>query len=105
VVNFTDPERVGDCLLELNIKGFLYTNGIEPVGADETVISGSISGAIEIAVEDNADEEGVIDQVFNLIEGLVEPFGGECIEWRLTDRQTPPPRTEDAGSGLTPPPF
>jgi hypothetical protein len=52
VVNFIDLERVGDCMLELNIKGYVYTNGVlytkfEPIDAEETnVVSGTISGAV-----------------------------------------------------------
>jgi hypothetical protein len=110
VVNFIDLERVGDCMLELNKQGYVYTNGvlytnIEPIDEDEHVVSGTISGAVRIAAEDSGDEELVIDEVFALGGGLVDPFGGECTECRLTDRQTPAPRAEDAGSGLTPPPF
>jgi hypothetical protein len=88
-----------------NKSGFVYTNNAEPISEDEHVISGTVSGAIELAAEDSGDEELVIDKVFVLVGGLVEPFGGECTECRLTDRQAPAPRTEDAGSGLTPSPF
>jgi hypothetical protein len=110
-VNIMDPERVGDCMLELNLKGYVYTNGVlytkfEPIEEGEHVVSGTISGAVKIAAEDNADKELVIDAVFALVGELVEPFGGECTECMLADQQTSPaPRTEDAGSGLTPAPF
>jgi hypothetical protein len=100
VVNFTGPERVGDCMLELNIKGYIYTNGVlytkfEPIGEGEHVVSGTISGAVKIAAEDSADKERVIDAVFELVGQLVEPYGGECTECRLADQQASP-RTEDA---------
>ena len=105
VVNFADTDRVGDCLLELNIKGFLYTNSIEPIDAEETtVVSGTISGTVELAADE--DDKDAIDKAFDLVGPLVEPFGGESIECRLVDRQaTPAPHTGDTGSGLTPPPF
>jgi hypothetical protein len=102
VVNFIDPERVGDCMLELNKRGYIYTNGVlytkfEPVEEWEYIVSGTISGVVKVSAEDNADRERVIDAVFELVGQLVEPFRGEGIECRLTD--------EDAGSGLTPPPL
>ena len=101
VVNFIDLERVGDCMLELNAQGYIYTNGVlytkfEPIDAEE-IVSGMISGVVKVSAEDNADRERVIDAVFELVGQLVEPFHGEGIECMLTD--------EDAGSGLTPPSF
>jgi len=102
-VNFIDLERVGDCMLELNAEGYIYTNGVlytkfEPIDAEETnIVSGTISGVVKVSAEDNADRERVIDAVFELVGQLVEPFHGEGIECMLTD--------EDAGSGLTPPSF
>jgi hypothetical protein len=99
-------------MLELNKQGFVYTNGVvytdfEPIDEGETVVSGTISGAVKIAAgEDSENEERVIDEVFALVGRLVEPFGGECTECMLVDRQaTPAPHTGDTGSGLTPPPF
>jgi hypothetical protein len=79
----------------------------EPIAEDEHMVSGTISGAVKIAAENSGNEELVIDEVFVLVGRLVEPFGGECTECLLVDRQTPAtPRTdEDAGSGLTPSPF
>jgi hypothetical protein len=102
VVNFGDTTRVGDCLLALNKRGFVYTNSVEPIAADETVISGTVSGTIKLTAEDSEDEEFIIDEVFALVGGLVEPFG-ECTECRLVDRQVR--HTEDTGPGLTPSPF
>jgi hypothetical protein len=67
------------------------------------VVSGTVSGAIKIAAEDSTDEEFIFDEVFNLVDKLVNPFGGECTECRLTDREAF--RTEDARPGLTPSPI
>jgi hypothetical protein len=87
----------------LNIKGFLYTNSIEPIDAEETnIVSGTISGTVELAADE--DDEDAIDKAFDLAGPLVEPFGGECTECRLVDRQAPA-RTGHTGPGLTPPPF
>jgi hypothetical protein len=101
VVNFGDTTRVGDCMLELNKQGYVYTNSVEPIAADETGISGTVSDTIELAAGE--DDEAFVDEVFALVGGLVEPFGGECPECRLVDQHAP--RTEDTGSGLTPSPF
>jgi hypothetical protein len=98
VVNFADTGGVGDCMLALNKRGFVYTNSIAPIDEDEHVVSGTISGAIELAAGEA--EEAIVDQVFDLVGQLVEPFGGECPECRLVDRQAP--HTEATGSGLTP---
>jgi hypothetical protein len=107
VVNFTDTERVGDCMLELNKQGCVYTNGVvyetfEPIESWEHVVSGTISGGVKVSAEDNADRERVIDAVFALVGSLVEPFGGECIECQLADWQAPAPHTGDAGPAPSP---
>ena len=86
VVNFTDTAGVGDCMLALNKRGLVYTNGVlytefEPIADWETVVSGTVSGTIEIAAGEDESE------IFALVHGLVEPFGGECPEFGFVDDQ------------------
>jgi hypothetical protein len=50
VVNFTDAAGVGDCMLALNRRGFVYTNSVEPIDEEEMIVSGTVSGSIELAV-------------------------------------------------------
>jgi hypothetical protein len=82
VVNFADVAGVGDCMLALNKRGFVYTNNAEPIEEWEHVVSGTVSGAVELAAGEDADQ-AVMDKAFDLVEQLVEPFGGECSECRL----------------------
>jgi hypothetical protein len=100
-VNFRDTTRVGDCMLELNKRGYVYTNSANPIEEWEYIVSGTVSGAINIAAEDSTDEKFVFDEIFALVDELVVPFGGECTDGVLTDRDTFRP-DEAAGSRLTP---
>jgi hypothetical protein len=87
VVNFGSTADIAGSLLEMNKRGYGYTNSVEPIAEWEYVVSGTVSGAIELDAEDSTDEEFVIDEVFALVDELVVPFGGECTECRLTDRE------------------
>ena len=101
VVNFADADGVGDCMLALNRKGLVYTNSAEPIEAWEHVVSGTVTGAVELAAGE--DDKDAVDKAFDLVGQLVEPFGGECTECRLVDRHGRHPGI--TGSKLTPPPF
>jgi hypothetical protein len=89
VINFADADGVGDCMLALNKRGLVYTNSAEPIEAWEHVVSGTVSGAVELAADQ--DDEDAVDKAFDLVWPLVEPFGGECTECRLVDQLGPHP--------------
>jgi hypothetical protein len=101
VVNFADVDGVGDCLLALNRRGLVYTNSAEPIEEWEHVVSGTVTGAVELAAGEGDGD--VVNKAFDLVGQLVEPFGGECTECRLVDRHGRHPGV--TGSKLTPPPF
>jgi hypothetical protein len=69
-------------------------------GADATLRAASTLNSIQNV---HGTHRGCVDKAFDLVEPLVEPFGGECTECRLIDRQAP--RAGDTGSGPTPSPF
>ena len=60
VVNFTQTAGVGDCMLALNRRGFVYTNSVEPIDEGETVVSGTVSGVIEHAAGEADDEDDLV---------------------------------------------
>jgi hypothetical protein len=59
LVNFTDAVGVGDCMLALNRQGFVYTNSVAPIAEGETVVSGTVSGTLELTAGVDEDEVGV----------------------------------------------
>jgi hypothetical protein len=83
VVNFADLERVGDCMLALNKSCLVYTNSAEPIEEWEHVVSGTVSGAVELAADEN--DKDAVEKAFDLVGSLIEPFGGECTECRLVE--------------------
>ena len=101
VVNFADTDHVGDCMLALNRRGLVYTNSAEPIKDWEHVVSGTVTGTVELAAGE--DDKDAVDKAFDLVSPLVEPFDGECTECRLVDRHGRHPGI--TGSKLTHPPF
>jgi hypothetical protein len=100
VVNFADADGVGECLLALNRKGLVYTNNAEPIEEWEHVVSGTVTGTVELAAGEDEDkvvvdkafvDKAFVDKAFDLVGRLIEPLGGECIECRFVDRQATPP--------------
>jgi hypothetical protein len=84
VINFADTDGVGECMLALNKRCLVYTNSAEPIEEWEHVVSGTVSGAVELAADE--DDKEAIDKAFDLVGSLVEPFGGECTECRFVDQ-------------------
>jgi hypothetical protein len=60
VVNFAKADGVGECMLALNRRGLVYTNSAEPIEEWEHVISGTVSGAVELAAGE--DDKDAIDK-------------------------------------------
>ena len=89
VINFADVDGVGECMLALNKRCLVYTNSAEPIEAWEHVVSGTVSGAVELAAGE--DDKDAVNKAFDLVGPLVEPFGGECIECRFVDQLGPHP--------------
>jgi hypothetical protein len=86
VVNFIDLERVGDCMLELNIKGYIYTNGVlytefEPIDAEET--NSGVRALDVIPTIRGFGDEIVIPQ-FTDIEPIRHRSGGAVYGGSLT---------------------